>query len=225
MKKPTVLLLAVAALLPALTACGSYDYSDRLSEVRSDIFVAQTDAFSLTLACVEREYPYADDGIPCPMTKSVQITLSPVGEGGGETEIFVGEGDARWGGEASYRTAYGDYVLSQGVEDFPSESVAVSVTYGGTTHELVATSVKNADTLSPAQALAAGVDAERDTLERMHRNGAFCGELCVRLLRRDKNYYYFAVTDGQQRVSLLLDSETGEVLARREDTLRSDSAR
>ena len=139
-----------------------------------------------------------------------------------EVTISVGEGAAQWGGDASFRTAYGDFYLSQGVDAFPEGSVNVTVTYGGTEHTLAATSVKNEETLSPGEALAKGIAAEKETMERMRKNGVFCGELCVRLLRRDKNYYYFAITDGTERISLLLDGETGEVLARREDTLRSD---
>jgi len=40
----------------------------------------------------------------------------------------------------------------------------------------------------------------------------------VRLLRRNTNYYYVGIvdTDGKT-ISLLLNSETGEVLARREN--------
>lgn len=213
---------AATAVLLTAAACAPYDYSDRLSEVRSDLFIAETEDFTLTLACVEREYPYADDGIPCPMTKSVQITLAPAGTPADEVTISVGEGAAQWGGDASFRTAYGDFYLSQGVDAFPEGSVNVTVTYGGTEHTLAATSVKNEETLSPGEALAKGIAAEKKTMERMRKNGVFCGELCVRLLRRDKNYYYFAITDGTERISLLLDGETGEVLARREDTLRSD---
>lgn len=218
-----VILFSAAALTPLLfaTGCAPYDYSDRLSEVRSDLFLAETEEFTLTLACTEREYPYADDGIPCPMTKTVQITLTPAAEPADEVEIYVGEGDARWGGDASFRTTHGDYTLSQGVDAFPEGSVTVSVTYGETEHSLAATSVRTEETISLSEALAYGVAAEQETLGRMESGGVFCGELCVRLLHRDKNYYYFAVTDGEERVSLLLDGETGEVLARREDTLRS----
>ena len=222
MKKRLCLFLAAAALLPLCAACAPYRYNDCLSEVRSDLFLAETEDFTLTLACVEREYPYADDGIPCPMSKTVQVTLSPLTPPAGDVSIFVGEGEARLGGEASYRTTRGDYTYSEGVDAFPEGSVNVRVTYGGTEHTLAATSVKNEETLSPGEALAKGIAAEKETMERMRKNGVFCGELCVRLLRRDKNYYYFAITDGTERISLLLDGETGEVLARREDTLRSD---
>lgn len=38
----------------------------------------------------------------------------------------------------------------------------------------------------------------------------------MRLLRRDKNYYYVGITDCTGKtISLLLNAETGEVLARR----------
>ena len=165
MKKRTLLILATAALLPALTACAPYDYSDRLSEVRSDLFIAQTEEFTLTLACVEREYPYADDGVPCPMSKTLQVELVPVVKPDGDVEIYIGDGGT--GGEASYRTAYGDYTFSVGTDAFPQESVSLRVEYGGKTHTIAATSVRTAETLTPAEALAKGVEAERETLDNM----------------------------------------------------------
>ena len=219
MKKRFLSLLALTLFLPAFAACAPYDYSDRLSEVRSDLFVAETEDFTLQLSCLEREYPYADDGVPCPMSKTLQVELVPVVKPDGDVEIYIGDGGT--GGEASYRTAYGDYTFSVGTDVFPQESVSLRVEYGGKTHTIAATSVRTAETLTPAKALAKGVEAERETLDNMRKEGVFCGELCVRLLKRDKNYYYFAVTDGTRRVALLMDGETGEVLARREDSLRS----
>ena len=207
--------LLTALLLPALCACAPYDYSDRVSEIRSDLFLADTDDFSLTLACVSREYPYADDGIPCPMTDTVEITLVPAGEVPDHAEVYFGES----GGEASFSSAYGDFRYSQGVSAFPEGSVPIRVVWGDKSYEIAATSVRTETTLSPKDALSAFVTAEKETLSAMKRDGAFCGEIAVRLLRRDKNYYYTAVTDGSERIALLLDGETGDVLARRRDTL------
>ena len=207
---------AATAVLLTAAACAPYDYSDRLSEVRSDLFIAETEDFTLTLACVEREYPYADDGIPCPMTKSVQITLAPAGTPADEVTISVGEGAAQWGGDASFRTAYGDFYLSQGVDAFPEGSVDVRVVWGGKEVAIAATSVRTPQTISPEEALSRFVKSESEALSRMEREGVFCGEFRVRLLRRDKNYYYVAVTDGEKHIALLLDAQTGETLARRE---------
>lgn len=219
MKKHSLSLLLLAALLPCLAACAKTDYASRLSEVRSDIFCAQTEAFSLTLTCTAREYPYADDGIPCPMTNLAEIVIEPERAPVGTVEVYVRAEDGEWGGEASYRAVYGDYCYSQGLETFPEFSVTLRVKYGDEEHEIAATSVKNERTIPPEKALESAVRAEKETLERMRKNGVFCGELRVRLLRRDKTYYYVGITDENGTVSLLLDAETGEVLARRETAL------
>lgn len=207
--------LTAALLLPMFSACAPYDYSDRVSEIRSDLFLAETDDFSLTLACISREYPYADDGIPCPMSDTIEITLVPAGDPPSHVEVYAAE----CGGEASFSAAFGDFRFSQGVSTFPEGSVPVRVVWGEESCEIAATSVRTEETLTPNDALAAFVKAEAETLSAMRRDGAFCGEIAVRLLRRDKNYYYAAVTDGTKRIALLLNGETGEVLARRRDTL------
>ena len=178
MKKRTLLILATAALLPALTACAPYDYSDRLSEVRSDLFIAQTEEFTLTLACVEREYPYADDGVPCPMTKTVQATLSPVTAPAGEryrdleVEVAVyDKGDSGPGAllrSETFRPAYlnesmlGDFQetpksLNRSQESFVRFSEPVSV--GGTFY--VGYRIKSApeDTYFSAYSLPQGATA------------------------------------------------------------------
>ncbi len=214
-------LLLPALLLPALAACGGgYDYSKHLSEVRSDIFCAETEEFSVTLSCVSREYPYSADGVASPMRKIVEISLSPAENTAAEYSVFVlGEnGEQVLGGEASFRNFAGDWYFSQSVESFPQTSISLRVTWGENVRELTATSVKNENTLSPEAALVRAVEHERELVERLTVDGAFRGEFYVRLLRRDKNYYYVGVMDRAGGVvALLLDGETGEVLARREN--------
>lgn len=220
MKKRRFFVLSVilpALALPVFAACAPYDYTDRLSEVRSDLFLAETDEFSLTVACVSREYPYADDGIPCPMTNLIEADLHPKTDIPATVEIYAE--NSNWGGDASFSAVTGSFRFSQGTDAFPEGSLSLRVVWGETETTIAATSVRTEDTLSPKEALSLFVGAEKETLARMKQDGAFCGELCVRLLRRDKNYYYAAVTDGKERTALLLDAETGEILARRTDTL------
>lgn len=207
------------ALLAGLTACAKDEYADRLSEVRSDIFYAETEQFTVTLFCTAREYPYADDGIACPVSKVAEISVVPVAPPDGTVEVYVVAEGGEWGGEASYRSVYGDYRYSQGVDVFPAGSVTLRVVYGDRVQELAATSVRNEHTLSPEAALNIAAASEAQALARMKRDGVLCAEFRVRLLRRDKNYYYVGVIDGKTTISLLLDADTGEVLARRESPL------
>ncbi len=204
-------------LLPllALAGCGKKVAPEKyLSEVKSDIFVAETEEFSLTLSCTEREYPYADDGIACPRSKLCEISI--VTKTSADYSVFV-LGEKSWGGETSYRNVRGDYYYSQGVEVFPEKSVTLRIQWEEETREIVATSVKTEKTISPEKALGEAVKSEKEAISRMTREGEFFGEYRVRLLKRDSVYYYVGIVDKNgHTISLLLDSETGEVLARRE---------
>ena len=217
MKKLFCSLLMLVPVLPALTGCSSYNYDKHLSEVRSDLFCAQTEEFSLTLSCVSREYPYAADGVAAPMSDLVEISLRPVAAAMTEYTVTAVYEGGEWGGEMSFRNAQSDYYYSQGVEVFPSDSVTLRVSWGEETRDLVATSVKNEHTMSVSEALSCVLSAEKERINSLMRGGELHAEFHVRLLRRDKNYYYVGIVDESGKTfSLLLDSENGEVLARRE---------
>lgn len=216
MKKILCSVCLLAGLAPVLTGCGSYDYFAHVSELRSDIFCAETENFSLTLSCTEREYPYAYDGIACTMSKVVEISITPVDCDLDGLEISFTDGKGT-DGDASFRNTHGDYFYSFGVTEFPAQSVSLSLKWKSGECALTATSVKNEHTLTAKQALDCAVSAEKDTISRMTRSKRFYGEFYVRLLRRSTNYYYVGIVDENgNTVSLLLDSETGSILARRE---------
>ena len=202
-------------MLPALTACGGYDYSAHISEAKSDLCCAETDEFTVTVSCVSREYPYVADGITCPMNSVMEVSLVPAKSQICDYEVYL-LGETTWGGETSFRTYAGDYFYSESVRKFPEGSVTVQIKWEDETRELTATSVKNEKTLSVNEILEYAIKAEKETVKQMTRDGNFLGEFYIRLLRRNINYYYVGITDlNGTTVSLLLDSETGEVLAKR----------
>ncbi|MCI9010692.1 MAG: hypothetical protein HFE27_05935 [Clostridia bacterium] len=215
MKKPISAFLLILSMLPALTACGGYDYSAHISEAKSDLFCAETDEFTVTVSCVSREYPYVADGITCPMNSVMEVSLVPAKSQICDYEVYL-LGETTWGGETSFRTYAGDYFYSESVRKFPEGSVTVQIKWEDETRELTATSVKNEKTLSVNEILEYAIKAEKETVKQMTRDGNFLGEFYIRLLRRNINYYYVGITDlNGTTVSLLLDSETGEVLAKR----------
>ncbi len=217
MKKFLLPVVLLSALLPALSGCGKYDYSAHISEAKTDLFLAETEEFSVSLSCVRREKPYVADGIPCPMSTVAEIVLSDcTNPDAAEYSVYVTGGGKEWGGVMSFRNSRGDYFYSQSVNAFPEGSVSLRIEWGEETREITATSVKNSDTITADQAIDYAVNAEKETIANMTQNGAFGGEFYVRLLRRDKNYYYVGIIDTSGKtVSLLLDGESGEVLARR----------
>lgn len=216
MKKFLVVVLTCLMPLLLLTGCGGYDYFEHVSDEKSDLFLAETDEFTLTVSCCTRENPYLLDGVACTKSKLVDAVLAERQPTGAEYEIYFLE-DVPKGGDMSFRSVTGDYSYTRSVEEFPSGSVSLRVVKNGTPLDLVATSVKTERTLSTSAALQKAIDAEKERVDALTRDGVFYGEFHVRLLRRDKNYYYVGIIDEQGGIlSLLLDSETGEVLARRD---------
>ena len=216
MKKHSLLFALPLFLLPLFTGCGGTDYYGYVSEIKEDIFLARAEEFTLSLSCVSREYPYISDGIPSPSSKVVEISLT------GETlassyEVYV-LGENPVGGEMTFRTYAGDYFFSVGVNEFYTSEVELRVERNGQSVEVVATSVKNEKTISPREALDRAVEAEKETIKSMTNNEGFEGEFYIRLLRRESNYYYVGIINRQGGViSLLIDSESGEILARRQN--------
>ena len=203
------------SLLPVLAACGKYDYSKHVSDERSDLFIAQTEEFTLTVACVDREYPFNADGVASTRTKTVEVVLAEAELSGAEYEVYFLE-DVPRGGDMSFRSVTGDYFYSRGTERFPEESISLRVVKDGQPQDILATTVKNEHTLTTIEALEKATAAEQESLTRMTVDGVFRGEIHVRLLRRDTNYYYVGfVNEKGGTIALLLDGETGEVLARR----------
>lgn len=213
MKKFIPCFLMLAGLLSVLSGCGGYDYSAHISDERSDLFRAETEDFTLTVACVEREHPFLTDGVAAERSRMLEAVLAA--PAGSEYEIYFLE-DAPKGGDMSFRSVSSDYYYSRSVEQFPSGSLSLRIVKDGVAEDLLATSVKTEHTLSPQQALDKALSAEKAKIDGMMSGGKFHGEFHVRLLKRDKTYYYVGIVDEKGILSLLLDSETGEVLARRQ---------
>ena len=216
MKKAALIHLVTLLSHVLLAGCKGTDYTKHLSDVRSDLFAAETEDFSLTISCITRETPYAADGVACNTLKLIEIAVKPSeGMDGSKSYRIALSGEPAISGELSYRTVKGDYFLSQGVSAFPEGSVTVRLSEDGETTEITATSVRTEKTLTPEEALQFAVDAERELIGRMTAGNTFEGEFTVRLMRRSRNYYFVGITGKKENAALLIDAETGEVLARR----------
>lgn len=217
MKKPFFAgaALSLLLLLPLAGCAKPYDYTLHLSEIKRDIFLAETAQFGVTLSCVEREHPYASDGVTCPKSMLMEVVLTPVDRSIEGYTVTITDGD--WGGEMSFRSVEDNWYFSAGCDSFPAQEVSVSVEWEGGKTEILATSIKNEHTMSAEQALQIAIDHEEETVKALTKDNVFLGEFRIRLLRRDVNYYYVGIiAPSGKTVSLLLGAESGEVLARRE---------
>ena len=217
MQKIVPLALTCVLSLTALSACGKKTNPlAYVSELRSNLFIAQNETLSLSVYAVEKEYPYAADGVARKTSPRVELYLSGLS---GDTPCsvqFTVNGET-YGGDLSYDNATAKFTYSRTLDCSKAENLPVTVAYGDSTYELNALSVRTAATVTPEKALANARRAEAERFKALERKNGFAGELRVRLIYETAPFYYVGLIDRDgKEFSMLLDGETGKILATHE---------
>lgn len=218
-KKALKLLLTLFAvvLLFCFPACNKQvDYLNYVSELRSNIFLAQTETLSLRVFAVEKETPYSADGIKRETNVLTEIHLTaPTGE---KTYCISFEVDGKtYGGETSYDVVKGEYYFSCTLDIRAQTEIKFLLNSENEQTELIAKSVLTDTTLSPETALKTLIEKENELFTSLTDEYGFAGELHVRLIYEDDPYYYIGVTDRNGKTTaFLMSATTGKVLAKRE---------
>ncbi len=218
------LLRAVCALflclLPCLFCLGgcktSVDYFSYVSELRSNLFLAETDSFSLRVYAVEKETPYRADGVARERSARTEIQLVG-GDGSNTYHIDVTVRGKTYGGELAYDNVKAVHTLSFPLDIADERALFCVVEKGNSKTECTAKSVRTEGDVSPQTALN-NVQAHSPKLfaELTDKYG-FAGEIYLRLLYEDAPYYYVGVINRKGEIcAFLVNGTTGKVLASRQ---------
>lgn len=208
--------VAVAFFAPLVSAAKKLDYFDYVSELRSNVLTAETEEFSLRAFAVEKEYPYAADGVKREMTKRAEIYLTaPAGDELAHVNFQVG--GEKYGGEMSYDNVKEEYFFSVSADLSKADTVDFFVEYGKEQLTFHAVTVKKQTTLTPKIALDKLKENETELFSSLTDEHGFMGEIYLRLICEGEPYYYVGLItkDGKVR-AFLLAADTGKVLAKRE---------
>ncbi len=208
--------LAVCFLF-LFTACQSnVDYFTYVSELRSNIFRVETDDFSLRIFAMEKEYPYATDGVA--REKSARTEIYLVAPSGDKTcSIAFTVNNQEYGGEMSYDNVKAEYYYSCSLEISALTFIDCTLTYGESVSTFHVPSVKTETTISPQTALGLLQTAETELFNSLTDKYGFAGEIYLRLIYEESPYYYIGVIDRNgNTTAFLLNAETGKILAKRQ---------
>lgn len=213
-----LLILVFASLfLLGFSACkNEVRYFDYVSELRSNIFLAEADGFALRAYAVEKENPYLADGVKRETSTRTEVYL--VAPSGDKTcnISFTVDGKA-YGGEMSFDNVKAEYYYSCTLDVSATTEICFALEYGETQLELVAAAVKTEATLTPENALNALIASESELFEGLTDKYGFAGEIYLRLIFEENPYYYIGVTDRNgNTTAFLMNAETGKVLAKRQ---------
>lgn len=205
---------AVAAVLPIVACNAQTDYTQYISEKRSEIYLYKDDTAEITVYCVSREQPYSADGICGNMCDLVEVfvKLFPTP---GSVEISL-EG---YTGEMNYEAVNTRFTASYTASAFNSEGIDVAITADGVEKNYRVLSVLDSSVLSCEQVLNCAVEHDKELFTSLTRNRDFAGEIYVRLLYDEGCYYYVGVCDRDKNITAyLLDGGIGKVIATKKIT-------
>ena len=211
------LVFLVACLCSTLFACKKeINYFDYVSELRSNVFLATSDEFSLRIYSVQKESPYSADGVPRETNVRTEIWLvAPSGEK--ECNLAFTINDKLYGGEMSYDNVKAEYYLSCTVDTAALSDIECKLSYGEKECVLTANSVLSEDSLAPETVLKNLAVAESELFASMTDTYGFAGEIYLRLIYEDSPYYYVGVIDRNGKTSaFLINATSGKILAKRE---------
>ncbi len=203
--------------LALLSACQKkIDYFDYVSELRDNIFTAETEEYSLRIYSVKKESPYAADGIPKEVSARTEIYfLTP--EGDKECQISFSDGKQTYGGEMSFDNVKAEFYYSCSLNISELKEIPCEIRYGDIELSLTATSVKSEKTIAPKPLLNILEKEETELFSSMTDKYGFTGEIYCRLIFEESAYYYVGIIDRSGNIqAFLINAETGKILAKRQ---------
>ncbi len=171
---------------------------------------------SLTVYAAEKETPYAADGVKRTVSPRTEIYLTaPTGVDSYDVS-FVYDGKT-YGGDMSFDNIKLEYFFSCTLDISAAAELPVKISYDDQVIELTAATVRTENMLSPESVLEKVRVAESEKFKAMTDANGFAGEIYLRLIYEDVPYYYVGIIDREGRIfALLVDSEDGKILAKRE---------
>ena len=212
-----LLLFSVLFCLLLFSACkNKVDYFSYASEIRSNIFYAEANDYTLRIYAVEKEYPYQSDGIKMETSMRTEIRLlAPSGDKA--YELFFTVNGKEYGGELSYDNVRAEYYYSCTLDVSSVNAIDCRLLCGETEISFCAKSIKTENTLSARQIIDLLCESERELFATLTDKYGFAGEIYIRLLYEDFPYYYVGVIDRSgNTTAFLINGETGKILARRQ---------
>lgn len=210
-------LISVFLLLFVFSACRKeVSYSDYVSELRSNIFLAEADGFFLRIYAVEKENPYVTDGIPQETSARTEVYLT-ASEGLESCNVSFSVNGKEYGGEMSFDNVKTQYYYSCTLDVSELTELSCRIEYGKTQLEMNALSVRTEKTLSLEAVLKTLQTEETELFTSLTDKYGFAGEIYIRLIYEDSPYYYIGIIDREGNINaFLLNAETGKILARRQ---------
>ena len=191
------------------------DYLPYVSELRSNILLAEQDNFSLRIYAVKKEQPYIADGIPQECSSRTEVYLVAP-EGTQNCHVNFSYNGQNYGGEMSFDNVKTEYYFACTLDISKANELPCRIVYGDKKINCTARSVRTEQSMSPTAILQSLQNKEADLFAAMTDKYGFTGEIYLRLIYEDAPYYYVGLIERNGNIhAFLINAESGKILAKR----------
>ena len=216
------LLVGCATLVTTLSLCAcnpTPDYISYVSELRKDIFVGEKDNFYVVVFSGSKEKPATFDGLKNQTFLTLTFKVTQKEDTGSQLQIKFKTGEKEYVKALEFNPVKSTLSCEVEVACLPEKTLDVAIICGETT-TLVSTVSKLKDTtISYSKALDIAVENASEFLQEHTEKGKLNCEIVIRLLcENDRNFYYVGfVCDQGLKLAFLINGETGEIIAKKQN--------
>lgn len=208
MKKLFALALIVC-LLALTSACQKQDYFNRVSQIRSEVFVGESQTFLVKAYLESREYPLQADGFAGELKGFLIIKLTyKSGENSLINDLSADFSiDKQYSVTFAFKPDADAYVATTAIDQTPNDSVmTITVNYGNS-HENATLNAVNDGAISYRKALDAVTNAKKSLLSALIDSDADF-EIMLRLIYEKPNlYYYVGIVETEYTTAYLINDK------------------
>lgn len=213
MKKLLILLLLIVTLLFTFSCKERSKYDDQISQLRNDVLKYECQEYTLTAYAEIIETPLSNDGVKGKTEKTLIFKLknnNPSCNFENCSLSFSINGKS-YAKNFDFKQIPTLLNCSVKVDNLP-KTLDVMLTINGKSQTITLKSVKNKSTKSYGEVL------KKLKKEESFSNKLKNAELRIRLINNDgHDYWYVGLVTKEKTSSYLLDGETLEIIARKED--------
>ena len=220
--KKTIILLIFILIFPLIlfsTSCEKkLDLSKYVSDLREDVFVGESQTFSIQAHLGKREDPFIQDG-KIGLIKP-RLLVKIVSEFNKDTEVVatLTFNEQNYVEKFSFNGVANTLTATFNLDNFNLKTFDITLTFMDKSESITLSSIKPENTLTYVKALDCLLKKQPTLIQNyLNENNQFQGEIFLRLLvNNDTPYYYVGLSSNEKIVALLIHGVSGKILSIKE---------
>ena len=212
MRKFTVVFILMICVICSV-GCTKDIYTDRISELRQDIYTGNVDGATITAYYGFKETPYAADGNVAEKIYGYTFYLSVIPDEV-KRSFAISDGDKKYKADFSLDEITGEYKAFVESQKHFKKSFTVDYICGSEIKNVTLNSIVPENCIAYSDAMRSLTEKQRALFDLYTVDGEFCAEIYMRVfVKNDTPYWYVALVRSDKTKALLIDGSSGELLA------------